>query len=206
MYFKVSAVILNAQPLTKKGDRCALHSKISINGIDRDIATICWLDRHRRHFVTTAGNISDTVSPEHISWTKLQEGAFPIDSGVRTPLATTQYHDVASIIARHNRVRQDSIDLEKAIGTQNWVFRFASTVIGVILTDCSQLYHFGSSGRQRLSPHSFFSILGTEMIDNDFDMVSICSHFADYAHKEEEERDTGRFGVMAQLIPVVCNP
>lgn len=62
---------------------------------------------------------------------------------------------VAAVIDRHNRVRQDLLDLEKAIGTHKWVLRLGCTIIGLIAMDSRNLYNFGRSGRPKMPPHIF---------------------------------------------------
>lgn len=193
----------NEIQLANKGEWQSLQSSIHINGSDRVVAAVCWRDRHRRQYVTTAGDIAKSIVSERIRWTQFKEGACPVDTGVRMPLAIARYHEVAGIIDRHNRVRQDVLDLEKIIGTHNWVFRLATTILGIAITDTRHLYNFGRSGRQRISQHVFFCRLGTELVDNDFDNAGIHPHIEDYSSldTEDDENDVPEIGEAIQLVP-----
>eukprot|EP00960_Hanusia_phi_P063826 765588-Hanusia_phi.AAC.2 len=50
------------------------------------------------------------------------------------------YFTSASIIDVHNHLRQDSLGLENAIGTQNWRFRMMCTILGFIEVDAFKIY------------------------------------------------------------------
>lgn len=49
-------------------------------------------------------------------WREFDGGSCETDMTVEISAAMAQYHDVARVIDRHNRVRQYLLDLEKAIG------------------------------------------------------------------------------------------
>lgn len=75
----------NKQTLFQKGDWMTLHSNERINGEKRDIAAICWTDRHRRHFVTTVGDVAGHVTTPRYRWKQFTGVACPTDVGVKIP-------------------------------------------------------------------------------------------------------------------------
>ena len=105
------------------------------------------------------------------------------------PLAVAQYYDVAGIIDRHNRVRQDGLDLEKMIGTHNWALRLGTTILGMIMTDTRHVYNFGRGGRKTLSPYAMFCRLGEELVDNDFDNAGVYRHDVEYYEEDDNNED-----------------
>ena len=89
------------------------------------------------------------------------------------PELVNDYYAVACIIDAHNRIRQDSMDLEKTIRLKEWSFRINATLLGMILTDTWLLYKFGTAGREQLKPHPFWSKLGHEVAFKQYDSVGV---------------------------------
>ena len=86
-------------------------TKFTVNGLERQIGGILWLDRNRRTFVTRAGNMQESCS----RWRQLGDEACPVEINFAMPRPVFEYFEVAGIIDQHNRVRQHSLDLEKSI-------------------------------------------------------------------------------------------
>ena len=179
----------NSYPLYEKGDWVTLFATETIDGVDMDIAALCWVDRHRRQFVSTVGDVKSETTQERTRWRQFEDGACPTECGVRMPLAVAQYYDVAGIIDRHNRVRQDGLDLEKMIGTHNWALRLGTTILGMIMTDTRHVYNFGRGGRKTLSPYAMFCRLGEELVDNDFDNAGVYRHDVEYYEEDDNNED-----------------
>ena len=51
---------------------------------------------------------------------------------------------VAGVIDRHNRIRQDSLNLEKTVEVKDLSFRMNCTLLGIVLGDGYLLYQFGN--------------------------------------------------------------
>ena len=71
------------------------------------------------------------------------------------------------MIDRHNRTRQDDLEIERQLGTHNWATRVNMSIFGMEVVD-TFLVHNAVSGRSE-DPNTFFSYLAEEMIDNTFD-------------------------------------
>lgn len=151
-----------------------------MNGEKKDIVAIFWADRHRRHFVTTTGDVGNRNTTVRDRWRQFREGACSMDVGLKMPLAIANYYESVGMIDRHNRVRQDTVDLEKCARTHKWGFRLGSTILAMIMTDSRIVYNFGHEGRNTLSPRSFYCKLAEELIENDFDERGIYRHIMEY--------------------------
>lgn len=179
----------NDQCLSERGDSVALVSDVVVDGSEKKVAAIMWRDRNRRFYVTTTGDIKSKVKPERMRWRDFDDGTCPTDVGVEIPVALSKYHDAAGAIDRHNRIRQDLLDLEKAVGTHRWELRLACTILGIILTDVRNLYNFGRSGRKTLPPFIMFAKLGGELVNNQFDSAGIERTSATYYEEGEDVLD-----------------
>lgn len=73
---------------------------------------------------------------------------------------------MAGAIDQHNRIRQDTLNLEKSMEVKDWGFRANCTLLGMILTDTLPPYRFGFAGRVLLKPHVFGRNVGIELVDN----------------------------------------
>ena len=65
----------NNQQLFEKGSYKKLISLRLSSGEQKDIAAVCWLDRTRRHFLSTVGSTSRTVLQERVRWRQFTDGA-----------------------------------------------------------------------------------------------------------------------------------
>lgn len=90
----------------------------------------------------------------------------------------------------HNRVRQDLLAIEKAVGIHRWVLRLGCTVLGIILTDCRYLCNFACTSGP--SSKQFFSKLASELIENDFDEAGIERTFAHYYNSDYMSMDNAK--------------
>ena len=63
------------------------------------------------------------------------------------------------MIDRHNRVHQESKDLENTIGTNSWLLRLETTALDMIMIETRLVYNFGHGGRKTISPYEITQIL-----------------------------------------------
>jgi hypothetical protein len=86
---------------------------------------------------------------------------------IAEPVACEVYYDACSMIDRHNRCRQGTLDLEKKIQTQDWAKIFNMSHCGmcvfVALLAYKQVTKIGEDQRE------FYIKLSEELIDNLFD-------------------------------------
>ena len=140
---------------------------------EKDKSAGLWLDRNRRTFVTTAGNMPEPFLQTRTRWRQVGDEACPVEINVAMPRPVFEYFEVAGVIDQHNRVRQDSLNLEKSIEVKEWSFRLNSTLLGMVRTDAWHLYKFGRRGRRMMSPHTFSCQLATALIDNSCDATGV---------------------------------
>lgn len=106
---------LNRKPMYDKGDSISLTTKITVNGQVKQIDGISRLDRNRIAFVTTAGNMQKSCLQTCTLWSQFGDGACPVQINIEVRQSVFEYFEATGIIDQHNRVRQDSLDLEKSI-------------------------------------------------------------------------------------------
>ena len=54
---------------------------------------------------------------------------------VRYTNACDLYYSACAMVDRHNICRQDDLDLEKKVGTQEWSKRFNTSLLGICIVD-----------------------------------------------------------------------
>ena len=77
-----------------------------------------------------------------------------------------QYYSTCAQIDRHNRCRQDSLNLEKKVETKDWSFRFNTSLLGICVVDGWLLYRGVQGYRPHLTQRAFYETLAAELIDS----------------------------------------
>ena len=77
------------------------------------------------------------------------------------------------MIDRHNRIRQDSLALEKSFQVKEWSLRVNSTLLGMCITDAYLLFRATRVPGNSMSVGDFFWDLGAELIDNTYDSTGL---------------------------------
>ncbi len=54
---------------------------------------------------------------------------------VRQPQVCETYFSACAQVDRHNRCRQDDLNLEKKVGTHHWSFRARMSLLGICIVD-----------------------------------------------------------------------
>ena len=156
-----------------KGSFNYLSSTLIANGETKTVVAVCWLDRNRRYFVATSGRLDTTAAQERVRWRQHSDGICPVEVRETMPELVKDYYSVAGIIDAHNRIRQDSLDLEKAIEVKEWSFRINSTLLGMVMTDAFEMHIFGYYGRDSLTANKFWNELGHQLVSNTFDLIGV---------------------------------
>ena len=140
--------------------------------MDDNIFAIMWVDRERGYFV---GN-----EPQYrIRWRQLEDvetNAEPERQELKviSPVMVQTYYDGANAIDCHNRQRQDDLEMERIIKTKSWDKRVGMSIFAMVVVDTCN-FHQSCSNDVDDSPHSFYTALAGEMIDNDFDRINLRS-------------------------------
>jgi hypothetical protein len=146
-------------------------------GIEIPVIAVLWCDRTRRTFVSTRG-VTATCNP--ITRTRVRNN--PDDPEGHTTVVVQQvipqtditatYYEFCGDVDRHNRARQDTLNLEKKVETREWTFRIITSIIGIIMVDAYRLY-VGSRNplitQKTLTQKEFIRLLCGELVDNHFD-------------------------------------
>ena len=123
------------------------------------------------HFVSTAGRLDVLSTQERVRWRQHNDGACPVEMRIQMPEVFRHYFAVSGVIDRHNRIRQDSLNLEKSVEVKDWSFRMNCTLLGIVLVDGYLLYQFGNYGRDMVDMNQFWIHIGTELVENKFDQT-----------------------------------
>ena len=83
-----------------------------------------WVDRDRRYFISNAQSMEQAEPIYRIRWRQIDTSenanAERHEFSIQQPDMVKCYYDTCGEIDRHNRLRQDELELERSIGTHNW--------------------------------------------------------------------------------------
>jgi Transposase IS4 len=154
-----------------KGSRKGLLTTDEDTGTQ--LLAFVWVDRDRRYFISTASSLEEGTSILRRRWTQLNKEANAepelMDKHIPQPKAAETYYSACGRIDQHNRTRQDTLQLERKMQTNNWDKRVNTTLFAMIVVD-SYLLAKGCSGSVKLTNSVYFiEQLAQELIDNDYD-------------------------------------
>ena len=90
-----------------------------------------------------------------------------VELTIPQPITEEIYYSVCGKIDRQNRCRQESLDIEKKLGTKYWLRRFNLSVFAMNVVDVWLVYQ-GITGAADTQA-DFYNHLAEEMIDNTYD-------------------------------------
>ena len=157
--------------LEEKGETAALVA--TVDGCK--LVAMVHADRDRQYFISTDSGIERGIDIQHRRLRQVapvETHASPVHQEVviPQPKACSDYFKVNDLIDRHNRQRQDDLDLEKKIETKRWDMRMGCGFLGMVVIDTKLVYE--QSTRQKMSNGCFFSKLAEELIDNPYILPS----------------------------------
>jgi hypothetical protein len=109
---------------------------------DPTTASLVWMDRERRYFISTAGSLKPGTPFIRNRWRQVNKdpNADPemVTLTIQQPEVAEIYYSTCAAIDKHNRYQQDDLRVEKKIETHNWAMRvnlsiFAMVVVGTWL-------------------------------------------------------------------------
>jgi hypothetical protein len=83
------------------------------------------------------------------------------------PKACELYYQSCAMIDRHNRNRQDTLQLEKKLETDNWSMRVNMSILGMVLVDSWLAFTQCTNSEEKQK--DFYILLSEELIDNNYD-------------------------------------
>lgn len=199
---------LSQVELQDRGDRKGLITR----GGDRQpkLLAFVWMDRQRRYFISTASSLDAGTPYTRTRWRQTDDtpNAEPtrVELTVPQPKAAEIYYSACAMVDRHNRHRQDTLQLEVKLGTQNWGMRVNLSIFGMIVVDTWLAYSQCTGTKE--NQKDFYTFLSEELIDNTFDHVHtrgrrVTEQDASVSSPELFDRTTGnpRAGTSAHLTP-----
>ena len=155
-----------------KGDHRALLSKDQETGMV--MMSFVWADRDCMYFIATCSSSAPGSIIKRRRWRQRDPtpDAEPEVEHVR--IRQTQageiFYDGCQAIDKHNRVRQEHLNLEKKVQTMSWSNRANHSLLAMCMVDSfalakgcqGNLHHLGGA-------RSFFEDLLTDLIDNHLD-------------------------------------
>ena len=85
------------QELLNKVDFKALRTSLHGDYGENDIVPLCWLDRARRHFFSTADRTTVTVDETKVRWRQQDEGPCPVEVRIPMPELVSDYYATADV-------------------------------------------------------------------------------------------------------------
>ena len=134
---------------------------------DPDLMAFTWVDRERRYFISNTSNLrpAPPIERRRLRQVDQTENASPehVDLLIRQPNCSALYYDNCAMIDRHNRIRQDDLQIERKFGTHDWSKRVNMTLFSMCVVDAYLLYKQATC--VNMTPNEFFWRLATEMVD-----------------------------------------
>lgn len=158
-----------------------------------------WADRERQYFVSTCSTTNPGKEINRWRWWQCDEtpNATPERENILLPQpqVVQVYYDGASKIDQHNHHRQDSLNLEKKLQMNAWERRTNVSIFAMIVVDSFYLFCGVHGGVTKVSARSYYEQLAEQLIENDYDCMSLCRH-----HEEVDELERA---LMAQGAPML---
>ena len=156
------------------------HNRVDMSGlltepVDRTkpvLGAFVWMDRNRQYFIFTEVSMDKGRPYTCTGWR--QENSDPnadpnmVEITIPHTITEELYYSTCGNIDRQNRCRQESLDIEKKLGTKYWSKRFNISVF-VINVDDGWLAYQGITGTAETQA-DFYNYLAEEMIDNTYNM------------------------------------
>ena len=163
------------------------------------LMAVCWVDRDRHYFISTCSSTAPGHSFSRVRWRQTAEGSRRLTLTVSQPKVIEMYYSANARIDQHNRCRQDDLQLERKLVTQDWSKRVNLTLLGMCIVDAWLLYR-GSVGEAcGMQQHTFYERLAEDLIENTIGHVSVRRRLR--FDDEIEAPPTPRHGIGAHLTP-----
>ena len=164
---KFHMTYLSSRELSCRGQRVCMVNKYRDGSVK--LMALMWMERERRYFISTTSHAEEGAAYHRIRWRQTEAGAKRVKLTVPQPKVCEIYYSACAQIDRHNRCRQDDLDLEKKVGTKDWSFRVNCSLLSMVIVDSWLLYSGAQGSRYHLGQRQFYETLATELIDNTFD-------------------------------------
>jgi hypothetical protein len=162
---------LHNKVLRERGDRYGLVQKKN-NNEECDVLAFVWVDQGRRYFIATGSSLGAGTPMQRRRYRQMNQedpnaDAELVHLTIAQPQACEVYYNACGMIDRHNRCRQDDLDLEKKIQTRFWARRFNMSLFGMCVVDAWLAYKQVTKTKE--DQIEFYIKLSEELIDNRYD-------------------------------------
>jgi hypothetical protein len=160
-----------AATTTERGDAYGLVRKKTSNE-ECDLLAYVWVDQGRRYFIATgssmaAGNPMQRRRYRQTNQEDPNAEAKLVHLTISQPMACEAYYNACAMIDRHNRCRQDDLDLDKKTQKQDWAKRFNMSLFGMCVVDAWLAFKHVKQTTE--DQRDFYIKLSEELIDNSYD-------------------------------------
>jgi hypothetical protein len=165
---------LEGLELSNRGDYEGVVT-LGENGLPTMMAFV-WMDRERRYFIANTSSLKTGTPYTRSRWRQIapiesNEDPVRVELTIPQPEAAELFYFVAASIDRHNRSRQDNLQLERKLGTHDWSLRVNFSILGMHIIDTWHVWKGLGCCEDGELENVFFEYLAEELIDNEFDTV-----------------------------------
>ena len=202
---------LSTVELPAKGDYKGVLNIDPMTGYT--LLAFVWVDRERRYFISNCCSLAQGSPYSRIRWRQVDHVGTQIEPDrlqitIPQPKCAEEYYSSCAMVDRHNRSRQQVLDIEKKLGTQRWDMRVNLSILSIIIVDTWCVVKGILGDRYEPNESEFYTKLAEEMIDNSLDTAqttrSRTSHIV-FATGPQSKLDTtdGRVssGIGVHLTP-----
>jgi predicted RNA-binding Zn-ribbon protein involved in translation (DUF1610 family) len=143
------------------------------NGLPTMMAFV-WMDRERRYFIANTSSLEIGTPYTRSRWRQIapvESNEVPqmVEFEIPQPEAAELFYSVAASIDRHNRHRQDNLQLERKLQTKDWSNRVNFTILGMHIVDTWLAWKGLGLCDEGETENVFYEYLAEELIENEYD-------------------------------------
>jgi hypothetical protein len=182
---KFPMAYLQTLEMDERGEHKGLYTpRVDTEPNTPGLMALVWMDRERRYFVSSCSNVSPGQPYTRKRWRQLtdvlqNQNAEHVEIEIPQPKVAEIYYTCCAKIDQHNRDRQDTLGMEKKLGTHDWAKRVNISILSINIVDTWKVWDLTTNmrgpnvrgGRKRETQQEFYSGLLKEMIENTLDNV-----------------------------------
>jgi len=192
---------LSVLPLEERGEHVS-YVHTTADGVT-DMMAVLWVDRERRYFISLASTTLPGTPFDRVRWRQVGDDAERVVLTVAQPQVVETYDQCSAQIDRHNRCRQDDLQLEHKLIRHDWLMRVNLSLLGMCVVDTWMLYSGAHGTAAELTQNQFYEDLAAEQIDNTFNTVGLRARGAPAVDSADRGVPPLRFGVGIHLTPTL---
>jgi hypothetical protein len=127
--------------MPQRGTYVGLRTRHCYKDLDMDLLGFVYCDKDRHYFISSCSSLSAGVPITRIRTQQVEEvetnNADPqrLLLTIHQPKAAGLYYTMCGKIDQHNRCRQDTLNLEKKLETNEWHRRLNMSIFGIVVVD-----------------------------------------------------------------------